>query len=164
MSHIKHRSYTPRPEVTLFDLSAVTPEDAVREALYRLVLAGRFGYDPANGRCMYLTPDGANCAVGLLLPKGYELDEELNTGSTASFLIETLYPVSAPLKSHGAMLNALQEVHDEVAKLWPDHEPPGSERLLELLKEQVDGLEGQVFVLIREFLGGFYDAQQAEPA
>lgn len=162
MTHIKHRTYTPRPEMTIFNIYDYTPEDVVKEALYRLVNAGRFGFDTERDRCMYFTPDGASCAVGLLIPRDYDLDPMHNAHTDAARLLEEeiLTGVECWDYSYGEMLNDLQELHDRAARAWVSIEPPGSEEMIELLQNQTDVATLEALYL--EFLGGFYDSRQLD--
>ena len=75
-----------------------------------LFTQGRPAYDGING-CMYRTPGGLRCAVGVLIPDNFYDKAFENT--KASTLIQKLFDSDlADWRKHTKLLDALQLAHD----------------------------------------------------
>ena len=102
-------------------------KDEYKDLLIKTSEAGHF---PAMGRvnngvtCMYLTPEGRKCAIGILLPDGHDAQK---ARVSAAFLFDD-YPDLKQFIPEGMMVRDLlniQQVHDHVAlmrKEWDHNE------------------------------------------
>lgn len=75
-----------------------------------------------EGKCVYRAPDGAKCAVGILIPDAdYTENIEIAAASDAIAILAKHSPACAALLPHSDLLEKLQTVHDEHNN-WMDSE------------------------------------------
>lgn len=87
-----------------------------RQEAYDIVVAhlftqGRRAYDEDNG-CLYRGPNGAKCAVGVLIP-----DEQYNPAmegcSVGGLVGSSGYKIPSVVRRNADLMQALQSVHDD---------------------------------------------------